>query len=571
MRMNAAAPAPPRTWPNAAALLFAVAITLALATIATTIPAIIRFRDIVPFGDMIDVAYRYFTGPARDFWIYHDNEHLPLIAMPFYWIDLNLFRAQGIFLTACNLLLAAAIGLAPARALFRATPGRVLLPAAVTATLLASSLWLGNSVNLVWTKQVHMYLSLFAVMAAIGITSRERPRTARHICAITFWLAIATFSFGYGIVGFPAILAIGLLRGWNRRALAAIALAGLVCLAVYAAIALPLRNAQLAAFFMSLGQHSSRPVFALTFIASPPFNILRHFMPRKLAFGIGWLLAILGLAAFCRHAFAQRLNRASELRCWATALTVFTVLVAAETAYARAPMFNYEAAADGRYIIAQLPFWAGLLLLATEATASGSPGARSALGAVLAVVCAGLLASGSRTMPELRAHNDERWSSAMAAIDHVADPRAQFRDDLFYPGRVAVMTDAFRARRWSVFDWPQAAWIGRPLASFGATQGGCAGHLDNVQLVGPDRGWRLTGWAADRLGSTWILLVDPAGTVRGLAHGGGGRPDLAAGLHNPHLLYAGWTGYVPFSVGGRSVAAYLLVKDKHPCRIAAPP
>ncbi len=79
-------------------LLLGAGVALAAALIAWSVIAVLRYRDAFPYYDLILVDYRYFTPPMRDFWIFRDNEHLPLAAMPFFWADLRLFAGQGLFL-----------------------------------------------------------------------------------------------------------------------------------------------------------------------------------------------------------------------------------------------------------------------------------------------------------------------------------------------------------------------------------------------------------------------------------------------------------------------------------------
>ncbi len=556
---------------SAATLILLGAIALSLTVMAVAVPAVIRFRDVFPFGDMVDVVWRYFTGPTRAFWIYHDNEHLPIFAMPLYWIDFRLFKAQGSFLIGCNLLLSVAIACAPAPAIRRATRGQPLAASAAIAAILAMNLWLGNYINLIWTKQVHMYLSLFAVTMAIGAAALPRGLRWRHVAVIATWLMIATFSFGYGVIGFPVLLAIGVLRRWRWRQLVVIAAVLVACLAFYLAIMGPT---------LAANRHTARPYFnereaalyALTFLASPPFNILRYFVPQKTAFAIAWCLTGLGLIVFAGQAMRCRRQPPGELATWAIGLALFTALAGVETAYARS-IFGYAQAADGRYVIGQLPFWVGLVLIGVQKL-HDVPWRSAAMGAALALFCVGLLASQQKMLPNLRLHAYERWCSAMSAIDDVADPAVYVRDEMIFTARVPAMIDALRAQKWSAYAWPQRAWIGRSLASFGATQSGCVGTIDTIVTVGETAGRRLQGWAADsRLGdrSQWIVLADESGTIRGLAHAGGPRPDAAGAFHSPGLLYAGWTGYVPYRFAAPEITAYLLVKDKHPCRIGGPP
>ena len=557
-----------RAWLSAGSLAVLIAILMACLVIAQAVPSIIRYRDVFPSYDMVDVVYRYFIGPPIDFWIYHGNEHLPLFVMPLYWLDLNLFSAQGTFLTGCMLCLAVAIGLAPFPASLRAHKPDLLMPFALGLTGAAMNVWLGGYTNLVWTHQVQMYVSLYAVMVAIGLAARDRPRRLRHLAGMAACLVVATFSFGYGIIGFPVLLALGLLRRWNWRRLAFLATVLVVCLAIYIALNAPslARGVARGLAFESLYYIA---VFALTFVASPPYNLLRQFLPDSTAYAVAWCAGGAGVAVYIWHIVHCRWKPPSEYCSWAIALGLFTMLVAAETAYARA-FFGYQAAADGRYIVGQLPFWLGLLLLAARPSTAATSRARPILVVALPLILALLLASQFRILPAMRAHSYGRYAAAMVAIDGVGDPSVYAIIQALKPDRVPVIIAGLKARQWSAFAWPQNKMIGKPLSSFGGNVTGCVGFVDSDIAVGDAAGRRVMGWAGDAHATDqWILLVDGAGVVRGVGHSGGPRPDVVGATHRPDLLYAGWTGYVRRPIGDK-IAAYLLVKDKHPCHIAGP-
>ena len=304
--------------------------------------------------------------------------------------------------------------------------------------------------------------------------------------------------------------------------------------------------------------------------------MLAPFLPLAWALGVAWCLAGIGLTVFIRYAARCRIGSPDEIAAWAIGSGVFTVLLDAETTLARASVFDYVQAADGRYIIGQLPFWIGLLMIGTQRALAGSMPARVTLSSASMAIGAGLLASQQGILPAMRAHNHDRWSSAMSAIDNVADPGVYFRDDMFYVRHVPAIVDGFRARGWSVYDWKQSAWIGRKIGSFGARATACTGHVDTVAQAGTQAGksggWRVDGWAADGTGgdAQWVLLADRTGLIRGLAHRGGARPDLVRAANSQANLYAGWTGYIRSAGPAPAISAYLLLKDKHPCRIDRP-
>ena len=58
-----------------------------------TMIIIVRDTDSFPYWDMVAVFSRYFKGPMSTFFLFKDNEHLPFVAMPFFYVDMNLFEA----------------------------------------------------------------------------------------------------------------------------------------------------------------------------------------------------------------------------------------------------------------------------------------------------------------------------------------------------------------------------------------------------------------------------------------------------------------------------------------------
>ena len=549
------------------------ALVLCLLVMAQAVPAVLRCRDVFPFWDMIVVDYRYFAGPARDFWILHDNDHLPIFVMPLFWLDLTLFRGQGIFLVACNLLLSVLIGLAPAAALYRADINAALR-AAVCAMLAATMLWLGNHVNLVWPKQLHMYVSLACVVAAIAVAAPMPRDSVRRAAAAALLLTMATFSFGYGIIGFPALLGMGLARRWTVRPLLLLGLVLAACLALYLALqtgllggaaAAPRPHALVAPF-----------LYGLTFLASPWLNLLRTLMPLAMARDISWCLAAAGIGVYLWRAWQWRTEPPTELGAWALALALFTMFTAAQTSLGRS-IFGVMQAADGRYIIGQLPFWAGLVLLGAEASGRTSRAHTprwQPFSAMLAATAGLLLLSQQAAYQDMRAQAHARWQAAMAAIDGVQDAALDRAINPVVPFEVPVVVQGLRAQRWGMFAWRQARWLGQRLASFGAPERGCLGAFDALRPTEGDTGWIAEGWAAhtdDPGAFGWVLLADAAGRVAGIGHVSGRREDVAAALHDRAMLYTGWTGYVPRGMAAGEVTAYLLRRGQQPCRLGALP
>jgi hypothetical protein len=557
-----------RRWRTARQLTLILTCVLCLALCGQAVLLVLRYRDVFPIWDMMVVDYHYFTGPAKDFWVLRDNDHLPIFVMPLFWLDLRLFKGQGTFLVCGTLLLAVGIAGPPAAAILRDRGITRLLRFAAAVLLAAMFLWLGNELNLKWPKQIHMYLALFGVVMAIRIVAAMRPGSARGALMAAAWLFVATFSFGYGIIGFPVTIALCLARrvGWREAAILAGGL--LVSLGLYLGIEAGL----------VLGEPIPRvhggilPLYVVSFIAGPVVNLLRVLVPDGLAFDVAWALTIPALAVYAWQALRCFARPPSLLGAWALALACFTVCNGMETSIGRS-FFGYAQAADVRYLIGQMPFWAGLVLLAYGAAARG--GVRGQTLCAVGFACAGaaLLISQQPYAGIMRDEAAWRMDLAVAALDHTVEPGLFQGAQPVFPAQIPVVVDGLRARGWGPFAWKQAHWIGRPLAAFGTESTACTGAFDAIAKVQAGEGrppsWHATGWAvaADGgAGPDWILLVDQGGTVRGLAHTGRDRVDVAAAQRRPDAAFSGWTGYVPGAPMVTSMTAYALV-GKHPCRL----
>ena len=544
---------------------------LAVIIVIQTCIWIIQYRDVFPFYDMVLVDYRYFTASARDFWIFHDNEHLPLFVMPLFWTDLKVFGGQGLFLVLCNLLLAGAIASVPCFAIGAAAKGRLGL-AVIGASVIASMMfWLGNRTNLVWPKQTHMYLSLFALMPAFARTASDRVVKLGTVALISACLFLATFSFGYGIIGFPCVGLIAIARRWQWRSMTALALAFIITLWLY----LDLTSSF--SYFVSEGapllgnQISSGLTYALTFVAAPLIFVLRAFSTETVARTAAWIVTALAMALIAFRMLRAFWHRPDRLEAWALLLALFTLGNAAETAFARAARFGFEQALEYRYVLGELPFWIALVLLTLRSLAGVPRRVYILAGIAMLVLQVALLISQRYELQHLRSDSAIRWQAAMAALDGV-DDRSFFQARVWPdPDQVTTVVDNLRAHQLAMFAWPEAAWVGRTIGSF-VNVGTCAGALDEVVPVAGTVGSKVRGWTDDKrvsAASAWVLLADPVGTVLGVAHGGEPRPDLFATRHKDRSRFAGWLGYVPLQTTAAELTAYLALPGQRVCRLVS--
>jgi len=548
------------------ALLSAIVVASAALIIHSAV-ALYRFHDTLPFYDMILVDYQYLYGTWKDFWLFHDNEHRPLVVMPLYWLDLSIFRDQEGFLVVCNVVVAACIAAVPWRAIARGTNGDRALTAACCALTTAMMFWLANRANLSWPKQIHVYLSVFAMMLAFRRAADPRPTGAGAAAGIAAWLCVSTFSFGFGIIGFPAVAIIAVLRRWNWRAMFVLALALLACVALYAALTDGLqfiRDGKPVAGFDA----GHTLAFALTLLSAPIVYIARTLTAGPSAVLTGQCLTVAGLGVYAWRTLRCIRRPPAELEAWALLLAAFAVGNALQTALARAFIHDLDYALEHRYIIGELPFWEGLILLAVPAVAAASQARVLAAACAGLAIEAGLLWSQRTELRDLRYEDAWHWQEAMSGLTGVPD-RALFDAHIWIDAdQVVRVLDGLRARRMSMFDWPQASWMGQPITRFAITEHSCMGELRGTTPVPGGDGSLALGWSGDaRVAdwSTWIVLADKAGTITGLARGGV-MDEFAASWTHSH--YSAWRGYVRGSADG--LTPYMVLPGNRACALRRP-
>ena len=554
----------------AARLCLSGAAALAVAIIAQSLVGVARYRDVFPFYDMVLVDYRYFAASAHDFWIFRDNEHLPLFAMPLFWADLRLFGGQGTFLVLCNVLLAAGVGIAPAAAIWRASRGRIMLATSASALVILLMLWFANRANLTWPKQTHMYLSLFALTMAFRQAASEHPVGTRGAAAISAWLVIATFSFGYGMIGFASVGLLAVQRRWPWNAAAILTATLAACLATYDALSFGVGYLNEGVPLLYGGLLTGAD-YALTFVGSPIITVCRSFMAESEAETSGRIAAAFGTALLAWRIARGFRRRPDEIEAWALLLATFTLCNAAETAFARAARFGVSGGLEYRYIVGELPFWIALVLLAVRSLASASW--RSLVLAGLAVLAAefGLYHSQHYELGIQKNITAIRWQAAVAALDGVID--RPFLAALIWPtpDQVVTMTDGLRTHHLSVFAWEQRSWLGENVARFGSAVTLCEGALERATPVGGSSGLLVEGWVLDKRvpqGRGWLVLADASGTIIALAHDGMPRVDLLISRHDGRLRNAGWRGYVRTEHSLQELTAYLTLPKGKICRLA---
>ncbi|MDA0350294.1 MAG: hypothetical protein O3C43_23790 [Verrucomicrobia bacterium] len=202
-------------------------------------------KDIAPDWDMVSVINFLIRGLgdtapnllSTDLFDFTINEHQPYLPMLIWGIDFKVFNSFGLLPQILMQLFAIlSVVLITGRSRFGSSPQSMM---AIAITLCGCALILSpmHWENLVWPNQVHLYVSvLFSVIAlsvAVSIPKRKWKHQILQVLLSSLFSVCATFSFGWGLAVWPALLIHGLLSRWNWRAYLTLVLAGACTIAFY--------------------------------------------------------------------------------------------------------------------------------------------------------------------------------------------------------------------------------------------------------------------------------------------------------------------------------------------------
>jgi hypothetical protein len=148
-----------------------------------------------------------------------------------------------------------------------------------------------------------------------------------------------------------------------------------------------------------------------------------------------------------------------------------------------------------------------------------------------------------------------------------------------FPSGAAILGEAdyLRQNHLSVFTEAWTTWVGKPVERLFTVDPArsCMGAFDSVTPI-PSQirpGWRVSGWAWDRLRQTGpgtVILVDPTQRIAGVVKNPVEREEIPLAISEVRSSRVGWTGYVAGSVP-KTLRAYLLESDgRSLCALGAP-
>lgn len=465
----------------------------------------------------------YFRLPWLDFLFFrHDNEHLPWLAMPFYAADIGLFGAHGNFLIAVLLCLNAGLAISItmlARSLWGEGKAR---PLTILAASFASFFWLLHTDNLVWPKQIHMYLSLLAFLGAchtlIWIDHQlhnGRP-PARSLVLLVLLLLASTFSFAYGIIGWLAVLLVMIGRRWPWRLVVGFVAFFISVIIFYSAVYAP---HPLPSTHTRPLEALGRPVDLFWYNLHYLGNPVQRLLFRDENLGLATTVAALVLALYALVSALR--GRQSIHAMIGIAIMAFAMGTSFITSLSRVGLGPSQAETL-RYGVVQIFFWLGFGLWVAPwllARLADRPLVRAW---IFPVIIALMLPFHFRMLSRLDRDVGRIWQGVLAVLNHAdADPIVT---DVIHPSVIIArrMTDGLVERRLALFAAPQPHWLGQPFDKLFETvpANRCEGDPGRLQtrpaLV--DKAYA-TGSAWDVTAhkpADWVITVDAGGTVVGL-------------------------------------------------------
>jgi hypothetical protein len=545
---------------------------------------VVAFHDMYafPVSDMVGQQFQYFHQPLTNFLLHHDNEHVLVAVMPLYLVDNLLFSARGIFLVALILAfngLIAWLLIAELRCCWEQIDEAFVAASGLTIALL---FWLIHWENLIFPEQIHMYVSAVFVLLAGRYATRldlqlrhqeaSGPSAARA-ATIGLLLVVATFSFGYGAVGWVAVLIIALTGRWPWRSIAIVSAIFAVALVIYAGYYYYAALNYHSNPIRSLGKPIHIAIYVGYFLAAPIISPLRLFQSLGSihAVAVGLVLGIAGFVfaiVILFNVLIRKRRRATRTDLFTAYLLIFSLGTALMAGLTRS-RFGAEQALSSRYAIAQVLFWIGLGL-ATINGMRNRTGLRIfsiAYVGTLLIVGIGFSQFGFRAIVErqLQAH----WQAVLALVDGV-DDTLQISYLSWRTNLVIDLVHDFSVRHWSVYADPQPYWLNRPAAEIfrRVSPERCLGFLDEVSDLGRLKAQSFVrGWAWDAEQGRppqWVVLIDAEGIIRGLARTGWERPDVGAAFPAiPKMARSspGWLGYVAAPPPLAGIEGYAVLND----------
>lgn len=549
--------------PAIAALLSYLMLLAGLATLAALLYLVARCHARAPVWDMWSII-DFWAKPAQStihwLWAQH-NEHRILLAKLIVLLDYRFFSGRDVFAVTASFVTAAAL-LAALLWAFRVLAGmRGTLwrsAAAVAAFCLFSTVQWLNFVNgfQIQFFQVDLFFTLAVLALLFAWPGKDVPPRKQWVWAAASVLAAlaATYSMANGMLVWPVLVLLAILRRCCRKIVAVFALSSVAVVASY---------------FYHYHYTSTMPQPGAVHGFHSPIQVVVYvinYIGAPLDWGHPALAIVFGLVGLAAAAFVLwRIvfrDVREPLQLLFASMLLFVIASALITALGRLHL-GTEQALSARYETVTLLLWLALAVLLLQWCAHQHAW-------LLIVGQIGLLAVMS--LAALRFHSDlagatEREvrinTASLTLITGVFD---QSRVSLLFPNPLVPWRDAafLKQNHLSLFSRPLARQLNQPLAvAYRVRPEPCWGEITSSQSIreslGP--GLRLAGWAWDpsRRSSVQQIIFVAAGKIVGYAEPGSPQPELTSRLGWHGASKAGWVGYIGALPQPTMVTAYAVI------------
>jgi peptidoglycan/LPS O-acetylase OafA/YrhL len=507
-----------------------------IVTFASTLYGVAHFYSPVPWWDEWDGYIGFYqnitSGWLGGWWVNH-MEHRIVTSRILYWLDINWFGGQHIFLFIAEQALVFIIAATIWKKYARGRTIRAPLTWIIGLPFALLYSWLQNEV-FKWGFETQVIAAyMFALLAAAQFAEFEDRRGKRLMWALVF-AGLAAISMGNGLVAFPMLFALAISCRRPIRELGAVVAAWFVVWAIYfynystPAVVHPQMTA--------LARMKTFAEFFFVFLGNPFAAVTSNSVFICIVFG-----ALTFLLSCWLIIDLYRTKRITSYRAFLIGGYGFVVLSALAAMSGRA-YFGPEAGMLSRYTTGPLLAWTLLALLAFDVARSES--ARTAT-IVLSALIATAIVPFQRHVKD---DNSYLYDWKLAILAHkIGEDRPELDALLFPADAHGHFSDlATFAERHHVALYKKG-WL-RDAGEVQYTPSKrddsiCQGSFDSVSSDGV--GTRVKGWASTKAQKKDILIVltDVSGSTVGYGVTGQVRQDvqnLIPGVGR----YAGWTGFI---------------------------
>ena len=533
-------------------------------------------------------------GNYLTFLFWQHNEHRIVMIRLIYMVDRFAFHGRSLFPPVCSLLVQAATGVWLYRIVRRTGEAsrlsRLLLGCVICSALSSAqqfpNLVLGFAIN-----HTMVYCASCGSLLAL-IRAAERRQEGRDP---DLWFAVscvsalvATYSSANGLLFWPVLLLFGLWLRLPFRFLLALlldmVLTGMLYLRGYHT------PGNASSPFEALTQHSGRVLIGAATFVGAPFDAIRSVLAvpfgvpsdsGRVAFAGACGAVGIGALIWSGILLWQRRDRYTRGHAALIHIAGLVAMTALLVGLGRAN-FPLAATLDYRYVTHGLVFWIAMgafswSLVERRLAALNAHWRQIAFRGVGLVM---ILVLAMRQPFWIRYSKDyaRALNQVQAAI--VADVFDEPMWQISYPPSGAAILDSadyLRQNHLSVFTEAWTTWVGKPVEGLFTVDPArsCMGAFDSASPISSQirPGWRVSGWAWDKLRQTGpgiVILVDAAQRIAGVVKNPIERGDVRLAIPEVRSSRVGWNGYVAGSVP-EALRAYLLESDgRSLCAVGAP-